>query len=309
MQASGCLFHDFNDLTHFPHHIFSKKCFSLQWGAHFRKTTSSTFDHFFHFFPPQAASKRALFPILFALIALLAVPIAIFPLFEPFGIFIFAHYLCIFSLRSPVSKNDRMHHTYIFVNFVAIDASLHQTCKLQDVFFIFLMLQLTYRPASFQEYAPRCCRKHIFAKHCLALPIKPIICLPPKRPQKKPFLSFMLALVTCLVVLIAVCSLRGPFEKGLCLDSRAHFASRAPSATTIACITPASLRFSHAIYDFLCIFIAVYTLFFLNLLDFCKKCFPPSVASIILKAAEMRNHENTTFRALQLIESAPVLPY
>jgi hypothetical protein len=119
----------------------------------------------------------------------------------------------------------------------------------------------------------------------------------------------MLALVALLLVLIAIYSLRGPFEKGLCLDSRAHFASRAPSATTIACITPASLRFSHAIYDFLCIFIAVYTLFFLNLLDFCKKCFPPSVASIILKAAEMRNHENTTFRALQLIESAPVLPY
>ena len=52
---------------------------------------------------------------------LLAVPIAIFPLFETIGILRLAHDLCIFSLRSPVSKNDRMHHTYIFVNFVAID--------------------------------------------------------------------------------------------------------------------------------------------------------------------------------------------
>ena len=137
MQATRHRFHKFYVPTHFSHHIFSKKCFSPQWGAHFRKTTSSTFDHFFHFFPPQTASKRAFFPIVFALIALLAVPIAIFPLFEPFGILIFAHYLCIFSLRSPVSKNDRMHHTYIFVNFAAIAASLHHTCNGGPIFHIF----------------------------------------------------------------------------------------------------------------------------------------------------------------------------
>ena len=166
MQASGCLFHDFNDLTHFPHHIFSKKCFSLQWGAHFRKTTSSTFDHFFHFFPPQTASKRAFFPIVFALFALLAVPIPIFSLFEPFGILIFAHYLCIFSLRSPVSKNDRMHHTYIFVNFAAIAASLHQTCELQGIFFIFLMPQLTFRFAVFETHIAQICIANTTCKIC-----------------------------------------------------------------------------------------------------------------------------------------------
>ena len=137
MQATSHHFHNFYVPTHFSHHIFSKKCFSPQWGAHFRKTTSSTFDHFFHFFPRQTASKRAFFPIVFALFALLAAPIPIFSLFEPFGILIFAYYLCIFSLRSPVSKNDRMHHTYIFVNFVAIDASLHHTCKLHDIFSYF----------------------------------------------------------------------------------------------------------------------------------------------------------------------------
>ena len=145
MQATRHNFHNFYVPTHFSHHICSKKCFSLQCGAHFRKTTTSICDQTFHFFDTQAASKRQFFLILFALIAPLAVPIAIFPLFEPFGILIFTNNLCIFSLRSLVSKNDRMHHTYIFVNFVAIDASLHHTYKLQDLFFIFLMPQLTFR--------------------------------------------------------------------------------------------------------------------------------------------------------------------
>ena len=241
MQATRHHLHNFYVPTHFSHHIFSKKCFSPQWGAHFRKTTSSTFDHFFHFFPPKTASKRAFFPVVFALFALLAVPIPIFSLFETFGIFIFAHHLCIFSLRSPVSKNDRMHHTYIFVNFVAIDASLHQTYKLQDIFFIFLMLQLTFRLTCFQKYASRCCGKHIFAKRFLALPIKHITFLPPKRPEKGSFLPFLLALVALLAVQIAISPLLELFKKGMWPESRAHFASKAPSATTIACITPANL--------------------------------------------------------------------
>ena len=37
VQAARCLFHDFYALTHFSHHMFSKKCFSLLWGAHFWK--------------------------------------------------------------------------------------------------------------------------------------------------------------------------------------------------------------------------------------------------------------------------------
>ena len=104
--------------------------------------------------PPERPQDEPFLPIWLALVAPLAVPIAIFPLFEPFGIFVFANYLCIFSLRSPVSKNDRMHHTYIFVNFVAIDATLHQTCKLQAIFFIFLMLQLPFRLAFSQRMLP-----------------------------------------------------------------------------------------------------------------------------------------------------------
>ena len=79
------------------------------------------FNHFhqkYHFFDAQTASRIAFFVILFALIALWAVPIGNFSLLEPFRILHLAHDLCIFSLLSPVSENDRMHHTYIFVNFV-----------------------------------------------------------------------------------------------------------------------------------------------------------------------------------------------
>ena len=125
-----CLFHMCYALTHFSNHIFSKLCFLPRWGTQFCKTTSSISDQKFHFLDPQKDSKRACVIILFAHIALLAVPIAIFSLFEPFKILILAHDLCIFSLQSPVNENDRMHHTYIFLSFVAIDASLHQTSKL-----------------------------------------------------------------------------------------------------------------------------------------------------------------------------------
>ena len=171
----------------------------------------------------------------------MAVPIAIFSLFEPIKILQTAHDLCTFSLLGPVSKNDRMHHTYIFVNFVAIDASLHQTSKLLHIFFIFLMLQPTFRLTFFQKYASRCCGKHIFARRCLALPIKHITFLPPKRLQKGSVLPFLLAFVALLAVQIAIVPLLELFQKGLWLECRAHFASKAPSATTIACITPANL--------------------------------------------------------------------
>ena len=196
MQASRCLFHDFHAVTQFSYHIFSKLCFLPTRGAQFCKTTSSKFDQNFHFFHPQTTSTGAFFVILFALIALLAVPIAICSLLEPIKILQTAHDLCTFSLLGPVSKNDRMHHTYIFVNFVAIDANLHQTSELRHQFFIFLMLQLTFRLTFFQKYASRCCGKHIFAKRFLALPIKHIPFLPPKRLQKGSFLPFLLAFVT-----------------------------------------------------------------------------------------------------------------
>ena len=70
-----------------------------------------------NFFDPQVASKRAFFGIVFAPVGPLAVPIAFFSHLEPFRIPQTAHDLCIFSLRSPVNKNDRMHHTVFFCKF------------------------------------------------------------------------------------------------------------------------------------------------------------------------------------------------
>ena len=61
MQASRCRFHDFYDLTHFPLHIFWKRCFSPAWQSQFWKTTSNTFDQKSHFFDPQTASKWSTF--------------------------------------------------------------------------------------------------------------------------------------------------------------------------------------------------------------------------------------------------------
>ena len=144
MQASTPLFYNFNAPTHFSNHIFSKLCFLPRRGAQFCKTTSSNCNQQFHFFDPQTASKRACVIILFAHIALFAVPIAIFSLLDPIKILILAHDLCIFSLPSPVSKNDRMHHTYIFINFVPIIVNLHRKSDLQGDMLIFVMLEIIF---------------------------------------------------------------------------------------------------------------------------------------------------------------------
>ena len=79
------------------------------------------------------ASNRAFFGIVFAPVGPLAVPIAFFSHLEPFRIPQTAHDLCIFSLRSPVNKNDRMHHTDFFVNFVAIDATFSFLVRFRSV--------------------------------------------------------------------------------------------------------------------------------------------------------------------------------
>ena len=118
MQASRCLFHDFYDLTHFLHHIFSKLLFLPRRGAQFCKAISCPFDWKFYVFDPQTASIRAFFVIWFALFVVLAVPIAIFSLHALFKILLLAAVRCVFRPQSPVSKNDRMHHTYMFVDFL-----------------------------------------------------------------------------------------------------------------------------------------------------------------------------------------------
>ena len=116
--------------------------------------------------------------------------------------------------------------------------------------------------------------EHNFAKRVLAFPIKHITFLHPKRLQRGSFLPFLLALVALLAVQLAIFPLPGLYKKGRWLESHAHFAYKAPSATTIARITPASLWILYAIHCFLCIFTVSYTLFFSNSHIFGKKTLP-----------------------------------
>ena len=117
-QASSCLFYAFHALAHFLHHIFSKLLFLLKRWTHFCKTTSSDFNQKIRFFDRQKASIRAFFVIVFALFALLAVPIAVFSLHARIKILLLAAVPCIFRPQSPVSKNECMHRCNNFVNFV-----------------------------------------------------------------------------------------------------------------------------------------------------------------------------------------------
>ena len=118
MQASRCLFHDFHDLTHFLHHIFLNKCFSLQREAHFSKNDFESFRSKKSLFWPPNGFKNIMF-CHFCLLLLLCCS---------FGS------LCARSMPpsktacsstpvqlsppSPVCKNDGMHSTCNFVNLV-----------------------------------------------------------------------------------------------------------------------------------------------------------------------------------------------
>ena len=118
MQVSSCLFYAFHASTHFLHRIFSKLLFLLKRGTHFCKTTSNDFNQKIHFCDPQTASRRAFFVIVFALFALLPVPIAICSLHARIKILLLAAVPCIFRPPRPVSKNECMHRCNNFVNFV-----------------------------------------------------------------------------------------------------------------------------------------------------------------------------------------------
>ena len=118
MQASSCFFYAFHASTYFLHHIFSKMLFLLEREAHFCKTTSSDFNQQILVFDPLNGLKKSIFVIVFALFALLAVPIAIFSLHARIKILLLAAVPCIFRPQSPVSKNECMHRCNNFVNFV-----------------------------------------------------------------------------------------------------------------------------------------------------------------------------------------------
>ena len=117
MQASNCFFYAFHVSTHFLHHIFQNSC-SCSSGEHIFAKRLQAILIKIHFFDPQTASIRAFFVIVFALFALLAVPIAIFSLHARIKILLLAAVPCIFRPQSPVSKNECMHRCNNFVNFV-----------------------------------------------------------------------------------------------------------------------------------------------------------------------------------------------
>ena len=98
---------------------FFQNCCSCSSGGHiFAKRLQAILIKKRKFFDPQTASRRAFFVIVFALFALLAVPIAIFSLHARIKILLLAAVPCIFRPQSPVSKNECMHRCNNFVNFV-----------------------------------------------------------------------------------------------------------------------------------------------------------------------------------------------
>ena len=89
------------------------------------------------------------------------------------------------------------------------------------------------------------------------------------------------------------------------LQCGAFFAPRAPSAKMSVCIIEAILLISYTICSFLCAFPASNTFFYKTSFYFWKKCSPPSVGSMILKAAQKQVHENNASWASQLSQYAP----
>ena len=65
----------------------------------------------------------------------------------------------------------------------ALDANMHQKCKLQDASFMIFMLQLTFCITFFQNCASCLHGEHDFAKRLQALSIEIFTFLTPKRPS------------------------------------------------------------------------------------------------------------------------------
>ena len=132
-------------------------------------------------------------------------------------------------------KNPFCTHYWLFIFAISLNllCCFGFWCLLACFFFIFL--------SKLWKCALCHGREHIFATRLPALSIKNIIFLTPKRPQKHYFLLLLLVVVALLLVRFVFCSLHAPFKNSLWLDSRAVFASRAPSPKATACNTPAFL--------------------------------------------------------------------
>ena len=98
---------------------FFQNCCSCSSGGHiFAKRLQAMLIKKFTLLSPKRPQEEHLFIIVFALFALLAVPIPILSLHARIKILLLAAVPCIFRPQSPVSKNECMHRCNNFVNFV-----------------------------------------------------------------------------------------------------------------------------------------------------------------------------------------------
>ena len=153
------------------------------------------------------------------------------------------------------------------------------------------MFQLTFCITFFQKCCSCSSGDNTFAKRLQVILIKNLIFLAPKRPRYEYFLQLYL-------LFSLFWPFRSPFFRSMpaskyCfwLQSRAFFAPRAPSAKMSVCIVATILSNSYTICCFLCAFHASRTFFYKISSYFLKICSPPSVGSMILKAAQKQNHE------------------
>ena len=99
------------------------------------------------------------------------------------------------------------------------------------------------------------------------------------------------ALFALFAVPINICSLRPLSKYCFWLQRNAFVAPRAHSAKMSVCITQEVLLISYTILFFIRAFHASNTFLYKISSHFLKICSPPSVGSMILKAAQKQNHE------------------
>ena len=215
---------------------------------------------------------RAFFVIVFALFALLAVPIAIFSLHARIKILLLAAVPCIFRPQSPVSKNECMHRCNNFVNFVY--DLLFSLC-LPCFEHLFLQKNILFT----KNMLPALGGKHDFESGTKAKSWKMCLLSPPIMP-----------VCTLFAPLIATWNLQNPLQK---------------------CVVLVYNPFSEATFNIVCFIARLYgdiSTFSLCIWPhFVKKCSPPSVGSMILKAAHNQIHENYASEALRLGQYASFL--
>ena len=159
---------------------------------------------------------------------------------------------------------------------------------LQAAYFMLFMFQLTFCITFFQNCCSCSSGVHIFAKRLQAILIKVFDCLTPIFAIV--FVFFALLSVP-IAVPIAIFSLHARIKILLLAAVPCIFRPQSPVSKVNVCIDATILSISYTICCFLCAFHASSTVFYKKSSYFLKICSPPSVGSMILKAAQKQNHE------------------